>query len=94
MRKLLAAVALVLLPCAVALAATPEVWYSTNGRTVWRESKEWRQKVDLTPMFVEGADYSLDDDFYWVKADSAVWVCDIKDQKRMPICIPLREGER
>jgi len=93
MKKLLALLLVVFLAFP-ALAVTPDVWYSTDGRSVWRESKEGRQKVDLNPMFVEGADYSLDDGFHWFEAESSVWVCDTKDQKRMPIRIPLREGER
>lgn len=93
MKKLLALLLVVLLAFP-ALAAEPEVWYSTDGRSVWRESKEGRQKTDLNPMFVECADYSQDDDFHWVQAESAVWVCDVKEQKRMPIRIPLREGEK
>ena len=93
MKKSLALLLVVLLAFP-AMAAEPEVWYSTDGRSVWRESKEGRQKVDLNPMFVEGADYSLDDGFHWFEAESSVWVCDTKDQKRMPISIPLREGEK
>ena len=94
MRKFFAVVSLVLLLCVPVLAATPEVWYSTDGRTVWRESKEGREKTNLDPMFVEGADYREDDDFYWVEADSAVWVCNVKNRDRMPVRIPLRKGEK
>ena len=94
MRKFFAVVSLVLLLCVPVLAATPEVWYSTDGKTVWRESKEGREKTNLDPMFVEGADYHEDDDFYWVEVDSAVWVCNVKNRERMPVRILLRKGEK
>ena len=93
MRKFLALL-LVALLAFPAQAAAPDVWYSTDGSSVWRESREGRQKVDLNPMFVESADYREDDSFHWVNADSAVWICETKNQKRMPVRIPLREGEK
>ncbi|MBQ9564989.1 MAG: hypothetical protein IJU98_05320 [Synergistaceae bacterium] len=92
MRKFFVAVALVLLSCAAALAATPEVWYSTDGRTVWRETRKGREKTDLDPMFVEDAEYHPDSELNWVEADSAVWVCET-NRKRALIRVPLREGE-
>ena len=93
MKKFLALV-LVALLALPALAAAPEVWYSTDGRAVWRESREGRQKVDLHPMFVEEPAYHEDSDLKWFKADSAVWVCETKNRQSRPIRIPLREGER
>ena len=94
MRKFFAVVPLVLLLCAQALAAAQEMQYGTDGRTVWCESEEGRQKVDLTPMPVEEAAYHEGSELRWFQAESVVWICETEDRKHAPIRVQLREGEK
>ena len=92
MKKFLALVLAALLAFP-AMAATPKVWYSTDGKTVWREDGKSRKKVNIDPMFVDDAGYHADSELSWFKADSAVWICEEKSRKSKPISIPLRKGE-
>ena len=95
MRKFFAVVSLVLLLGAPALAATPKVWYITDGRTVWRVTGKNRQKTKLNPMFVEDAGwYHPDSELNWVEADGAVWICHTQNQKLQPMRIPLGKGTK
>ncbi|MCR5347274.1 MAG: hypothetical protein K6E38_05795 [Fretibacterium sp.] len=86
MRKFLALLSVALLAFP-AMAATPKVWYDTDGVNVWRGEKNGREMTDIEPNKVFGSDYC------WFVADSAVWLSNLGDNEAAPIWIPLKKGE-